>query len=431
MGRVAVTDAIAAIPPGDSLQRRPGQRRRAGDERNRGVASNDHFGVVVVSAPGSEIDVGPEVDLIKGALLYGDKVTVMSPLLTMLLRVEGLRDLKPNQVMALARRVAPYILPDDEAATLQHGLAEIESFLARLGSGRSPATRVLRGELDRRLESTRAMLAEGVNNLAECSGVTQLAGATSAGLLSIQSVDPGDAVDLIASCVIGAKLAERGELEEAPHSTQLVRTYVDRLGEHLRSGRDYLIFDRRTASLVDVGLKDGLFTTTPGPSARAAQAMTASGLLARLPTFPRASLDEVVDMRSEFAGPLTRFRASMVTAAKGFSVDAWDSSFADEVHEFWVETVAPAVQEINDGVRSDKSLTELAVGIVGTAKSAWPGLALVGAGLAGHAEAITVSGAAIGGVAPIVDALRDRNHRAGELRMKPFYFLYEVDTALA
>ncbi len=367
----------------------------------------------------------------KAALLYGDKVTAMSPLLTMLLRVEELGKLKPLELIELMRRVSPYLLPAGEGAAFVRGLEQIEKFLKPGGGGTPLTGRLVRSELRRRLEPARELLTEGVEDLAERSGVTELAAARSKGLLDIQSVDPGDALDLIASCLISAKLAERGENQESPHTNRLVGAYVERLAQHLEAGRNYLIFDRQTASLVEAGLKDGLFRAAPGPSGRAAQAMTASGLLARLPTFPLASLDEIIDIRKGLAGPLTHFRAAMVSAARDFSSEAWSAEFGDELHDLWVERVAPAVQEIDDEVRSNASLVEIAAGVAGTAKATLPGLSLIGAGLAGHAHALTLAGETAAVAVPLLDALRTRRRGASDLRLKPFYFLYSVDAALS
>jgi hypothetical protein len=67
--------------------------------------------MVVAANPGSLITVAPEQDLVKAALLYGDRVTLLSPVTTMLLRVEGLGHLSARQQIELARRVAPIVLP--------------------------------------------------------------------------------------------------------------------------------------------------------------------------------------------------------------------------------------------------------------------------------------------------------------------------------
>jgi hypothetical protein len=408
---------------------RRARERKQHDHRGRASAEISRFSVVVGAGAASSVDLRPEIELIKAALLYGDEVTVMSPLLTMLLRVEQLGNLGPEQIVELVRRVAPYLLPDDEAETLLNGMDQIDDLLRPSGD-RSGAGRIMRREVMRRLGPARALLADAVDGIARRSGVAELSRARSDGLLKVQSLDPGDALDLVASCAISAKLAESGQREESPHTARLVGTYVDRLAEHLEAGRAYLMFDNPTAGLVDAGLREGLFKAAPGPSGRAAQAMTASGLLARLPTFPQASVDEVIDIRADLDGPLSRFRAAMVSASRGFSIEPWDAAFEDELHDFWIETVSPAVQELGEEVRENSSLLATAAGIAGTAKATVPGLTLIGAGLASRTEALKLAGETAAVAVPLLDALRSRRRQAADLRMKPFYFLYAVDAAL-
>jgi len=47
--------------------------------------SDSRFRIVVASSPNGdgEVSVEPEIDLIKSALLYGDEVTLLSPVWTM------------------------------------------------------------------------------------------------------------------------------------------------------------------------------------------------------------------------------------------------------------------------------------------------------------------------------------------------------------
>ena len=56
----------------------------------------------------------------------------------------------------------------------------------------------------------------------------------------------------------------------------------------------------------------------------------------------------------------------------------------------------------------------------------FPGLAIVAAGLAGHAGAVAGLGSGISVAAPLLNALKDRASSAQEIRMRPFYFLYKL-----
>ena len=386
--------------------------------------------MVVAANPGSSVTIVPELDLLKAALLYGDKVTVLSPVTTMFLRVEGLQKFSPREQIELMRRVAPILMPAEDVPAFQDGIAEVDDFLRSTARGRSAGQQLLRTGLLQQFAPVQRMLSVAVQEVTDDAGIDQLARARSQGLLEIESADPGDAMDLLVSCILSAKLAQSGERNQDSHTDRIVETFVDKLSKHLSSGREYLIFDEPIANLTEAAIREGLFTPAKGPAGRCAQAMAASGLIGRLPTFPTATVDEVIDIRSELAPSLTQFRSAMVTVSKSFSSAAWETDFEDEVHDAWVESVLPAVESVDASVKDNSSLLSLATGLTGAANSAYPGLAIVGTGLVGHLGAVAAVGGVLAGLAPILQAVRDRKKTDSEIRMQPFYFLYAVDQAL-
>lgn len=389
------------------------------------------FRMVVAANPGSSISVAPELDLLKAALLYGDKVTLLSPVTTMFLRVEGLQKLSLREQIELMRRVAPILMPAEDVPAFQSGIEEVDDFLRSTARGGSTGEQLLRAGLLQKFAPVTRMLSEAVQEITDEAGIEQLARARAKGLLQIESADPGDAMDLLVSCILSAKLKETGEGNGDSHTDRIVETFVDKLSKHLSSGREYLIFDEPIANLTEAAIREGLFTPAKGPAGRCAQAMTASGLMGRLPTFPTVTVDEVIDIRSELAPSLTQFRSAMVTISKSFSSSPWETDFEDEVHDAWVESVLPAVESIDASVRDNSSLLTLATGITGAANTAYPGLAIVGTGLVGHLGAVSaIAGGALAGAAPILQAIRDQKKADSEIRMQPFYFLYAVYKAL-
>lgn len=395
------------------------------------TASPGTFRMVVAANPGSAISVAPELDLVKAALLYGDKVTLLSPVTTMFLRVEGLQGFSPRQQIELIRRVGPIITDPTEFAALESGLDQVDDFLRTSARGGGLGDQLLRAGLLKQFEPITRQLGDAVRELADQSGVDQLATARAKGLVQIENADPGDAMDLLVACIQSAKLAQSGQRLDDPHTDRIVETFVEKLSRHLSSGREYLIFDEPVASLTEAAIREGLFSPAKGPAGRSAQAMTASALVGRLPTFPNATVDEVIDIRSELAPSLIQFRSAMVTIAKTFTSSAWETDFEDEVHDAWVETVLPAVQAIDSSIQDNSSLLSLASGVIGAANASYPGLAIVAAGLLGHAGALALAGGAVSGAAPLLQALRDRQTAARDIRMQPFYFLYAVEQSLS
>lgn len=410
-------------------QRKKPGRTTAPSARHRPAAGT--FQMVVAANPGAELSVAPELDLVKAALLYGERVTLLSPITTMFLRIEGLQRFSARQQIQLIRRLAPVLTDADQHSQLEQGLGELDDFLRRSARSRSLGDQILRAGLLKQFEPMQQLIADAVRDMRTQIGIDQLAAARAKGLVQIENADPGDELDLLVSSVTAAKLAETGQRRDDPHTNRIADDFVGKLSKHLSSGREYLIFDESIANLTEAAIREGLFTPAKGPAGRSAQAMTASALMGRLPTFPSATVDEILDIRSELAPALAQFRGAMVTVASSFTIAPWESNFEDEVHDAWVGTVLPAVEAIDSSIRENRSILLLATGVAGAINTSLPGLAIVAAGLLGHAGAATALGGAISGGVPLLQALRDRRAATLTVRMQPFYFLYATERGLA
>lgn len=385
--------------------------------------------MVVAAHPGPEITVEPELDLVKAALLYGSEVILLSPVTTMFLAVEEWGHFSIDEQIGLIRRLAPYLIDDPEKVpAFEQGIDRVVPLLKAKGGGfqATMRRRVAREKLRPAMDG----VTEAVGLLSGQASMEKLKRARAEGLLKIESANPADASELIADCVISAKLREAGSDRDSELIGRMVATFVSALAAHLSAGRDYLIIDESVASLTRAGIEAGLFTPGSGAAGRSAQAMTASGLMARLPTFPEATVDEILDIREELADPLGHFRGAMVSIAKTFSKQPWETDFEDCVHDAWVETVYPALLEIKAAIEERRSLLSMAADVAGAAKSGLPGVGIVAAGMAGHAEAVTVAGGAASAGATLLEALRSRTTSAARIKMQPFYFLYGLNQSL-
>jgi len=312
------------------------KRKRPEVKASSRTAPADTFRVVVAAAPNGSLTIAPELELIKAALLYGDAVTVLSPVTTMLLRVSDLGRFDVQKQIGLIQRIAPYLMDAGEAAQFDSG---VEQMLASLRKGRGRLTRedlILRGLLAQQISPIGNELAGVVEGLLENAGFNQLARARKEGMVEFESCDPGDDLDLIASCVIMAKLAETGQTPDEPRMESILDVFFGRLSVYLSSGRDYLLFDEQLASLMESAISLGLVRPAQGPTARSAQAMGASGLMGRLPTFPDATVDEVLDIRSDLDPLVANLRSAIVTVSRTFTSRPWESSFRDELHDSWL-----------------------------------------------------------------------------------------------
>ncbi len=333
----------------------------------------------------------------------------------MFLGVESWAQASLETQIQLIRKVGPYLSTDASSVeTLDEMLRNADS------RGRAKIRQRFKPTLDTLGIELRKISADG--------GVDALSEARAKGLLKIEAVNPGTAIDLIAQCMITASLHEEGKTNS--ETKALVDTFLGKLSDRLSSGREYLILDEEVANLTRAAIAARVLTPARGPAGRSAQAMIASGLMAKLPTFPDATVDEVLDIRSELAPALTQFRAAMVTLSKSFTDPAWETGFEDEVHDAWVESVNPALAAIDESVQENKSLLTRATDVTGAVRGMSPGLGIFGAGAVGHEPVTTVAGGAAAVAGAALQAFRKRSSDSREIKMQPFYFLYALNRGL-
>ena len=240
---------------------RRGRQRAHGTGPKRG----DELRIVVAASPGGELSVRREVDLAKAALVYGDKVVLLSPATTMVATVESFASFSLEQQLSLIKKVAPYLTDDPDLTVLQSTVEQIEQSLDR--NRRSPGFTKVRSQLSSLLTPCFAPIAATVTGVLIEAGVDELALARKRHVIEIDRTDSRDTVEFLASCVISAKLAESGEKQGNPQTDQIVASFVKKLSRHLSSGSEYLVFDEAVASLVDAAVREGVFQPATAPKA--------------------------------------------------------------------------------------------------------------------------------------------------------------------
>ncbi len=276
------------------------------------------------SALPSDLAVG--LPLVKAALLYGDRVTLCSPAASLLAR---LRDHAPT---ALGDRLDVLAgLADDL------GLGDGPARLSAVSGSSHVDPVAVRATVDGWWRRYRRLLAEAVVE----SGLDALAPAVAAGRLTIETLGVG-------------AVARPSDFAEAA-----AETYAAVVAEAVARGHTTPILDGPTAD----GLRDAVAEGRVGVSEPRVQRARNGGLaghvLQTLPLFDRATVAEVLDIRSDLDAALARFRAAVDEFADEVAAAAWDPDFAVEADRVYRRRVAPAVAEIEDAVSSVGYLREL------------------------------------------------------------------------
>ncbi|MDP9363098.1 MAG: hypothetical protein M3Q10_02500 [Chloroflexota bacterium] len=363
---------------------------------------------------GGEVSLSEDIRLLKPALLYADAVTLYSPGAVMLTAASNLTRLDAAGRMSFLRQIYP-ILEPDRAPVL---LALLDGYrrLEKQKRGRSQEELLAYLQLRPRLEKLKVEidrvwaddLVPKVEQLLKSAGADQLLLAVSQGLLQVDPLLEGD----------------QGFDKDA-----VIEAFVARVAQVLSERGTYPLFDGQTGTLVRHGIAEGLFRTAPLSRERGKQVAVASDLMARLPAFPKATVAEILDIRTELEAPLVRFRAAMIELGKLVEAAAFEEGFADQVDELFRVKVEPALLEIEEQVQANSYLRALIGEIVGDSRTLLTGILGVGIAHAADVPQLVAAGAAAGQAT--AKAAWEKRARGRKLSEHELYFLYRTEQLLA
>lgn len=137
---------------------------------------------------------------------------------------------------------------------------------------------------------------------------------------------------------------------------QQVAWFRDRLTQALSDPGSHVLLDEVTTEFLrgSGDYPDGLPAVAGARSRRSA---VGTGLVERLPTFPDAPMNHVLEARDELARGRARYRASAKSLAEKLQSSALDATLPSEIDELWNDEVRPSL----DDLRSTASKTRIAV----------------------------------------------------------------------
>lgn len=136
----------------------------------------------------------------------------------------------------------------------------------------------------------------------------------------------------------------------------IAKTVVEVVDE----GKTYPLFDDLTGNIVGRAVRERLILPTPAAKRRSKHGGLSGDLLQRLPMFEKAGISEVLDVREQLSGDLGAFREAVADSAATIESASWEvERFAEEAELVFRETVAPAVDRIQQRVEEDAYLKKL------------------------------------------------------------------------
>lgn len=372
-------------------------------------------------------DFARELDLVKAALLYADRVRLCSVGASFVSGLDDLGRMPLDGKLAAVRRFLPMVEPGATPAQLENAYELMEAVRGGRGAGRGH-----HGPRDafagrRVLERGWAAIKNLVQEQYRDVGAEGFREALRSGLVELHPFEHINEERILDMGVAAARGTPRDE-DAAMSPDAVFGEYRARILEAVGNGGTYPLFDDLTGDIVGEAVREGLILPSQGAVARSRHGGLSGDLLRRLPLFERATVPEVLDIREELSEHLDAFREAVAGFAGTIAPASWDEDFAEEAERVFWERVAPAVGRIERAVEENRDLRQLSFRFgppmaVGGASSLG---AFVGGGSVIASLAILAAGVAAGAYQGAA-AVRDRR-RAVEGNQ--LYFYYRAGTLL-
>ena len=281
------------------------------------------FTVAAMADP-VNLNIDQEMTYIKIALLYADKINIISPLAHLYLQLTDARHSKNElQAMKIFDKLKPYIFSYDEieGQRCYDVIDEMRSLISK------PQYRIAPKRMK---DEVRVMLRQFIN---EINSILD-------GMLGAANIDSLKL--LVKHKRINILNFERNFVD----SDDFVQEFFSKLVDSLHNS--YPLFDAECANLISCAIREGIIEVSDFDKRRSAHAGLAQDLMIRLPSLEFAPVDEILDIRKVLDKSLTRFRAKMVQFSSGIESIPGDKNFDAECEELYVKEVLPALLEIEE-----------------------------------------------------------------------------------
>jgi hypothetical protein len=374
---------------------------------------------------GGFFDFERELDLLKAALLYADRVRMCSVGASFMSGLDDLSNMSLDGKLAVIRKYLPVVEPGATPEQLERTYELMESVKgARGGSGRrgfSPQARL----------AARQLINQGWSRI-EGRVRQEYRGVGAEGFreaLRTRLVELHPFAHISAEKILDMGMAADQGLGDVIDSDEIYDEYLDGVLDAVGNGGTYPLFDDLTGDIVGEAVRNGIILPSEGAVARGKHGGLSGGLLRRLPLFERATIPEVLDVREELAEHLSAFREAVAGYAEAIGPASWSEGFAEEADRVFREKVAPAVDRIERAVENNRDLRELTYrfGPPMVAGGSIPSIsAFVGTGSVLTSVALLAAGLTVGAYQ---GAAAHRIKRK-ELEGNQLYFYYRAGTEL-
>jgi hypothetical protein len=414
------------------------KRQRQRENKARRLAGPD-LHVKVAHAGG---DLRSAADLVKPAILYADKVTIYSPAASLLRSVEGLAQVTDPveraaflvQLMDQVPGIAGDLEVPPEFLDVMRGMTALPRPLMRramrAGGVASADIDELYAQIDGLQSIWDEQMPEAMTKARDSVGAGDLWVAIDRGAVEVADITEGRGHQAVAESVQAA--ASRGARPVSDTLTdEIIGSLVKRIVEMVTESSSFPLFDPHSAGLFKALEREAGVNPSPLAMRQGKEVDAAARFMGFLPYFADLPMDEVIDLRDELRGPLTRFRGAMSSIGRDLEARQIDPAFPAEVEAAWRSEVAPALLEIEEALASHGFLREAVSTAIGS-----PRRIIADAGVAfaaTHVEQLSLSGllaAAATAAVPALDiaaqSLKATRQARADAETQSFYFLHRL-----
>jgi hypothetical protein len=390
--------------------------------------------VALATSPQPDFNRALEHDLAlaKAALLYADEVEMVGLGVSLLekLRLEAGGEAGLFGILRSLDDEALAYVQGPDADKFPEGWREQFDRFMKADMERLSRTQPARAAQLRTMRQQMAGLSEGmrpyVDEILDASGSTELARAVEAKVIRIADLN----MDL-------STLFRQQDVRSAESDEQL-QLWLDTLVARMADPRVRLLFDQDSAGLVQAMFDEGKLASNPSGVRLATQAALGAGLVSRLPAFPQARMDELLDMRKELASPLTLYRGAVVRYSRQLPT-ALGNTLDFEIQQLWESDVQPAIEILKDELADHGLVREMArsVNARDIRMFAWTSATSMAVGSVTDIGALVATAvtAASHGVPLLadtaLDAIRTKQQADRDGQRREFYYLYEANRRLS
>lgn len=379
------------------------------------------FHITIGTAGADPPTLEPDIHMVKAALLYADKVRLCSAHYSTWIFLLSMKDASLEDLIAQTYEIEEMIphmfsTPEEIATELFRSRLVRQSLQSKNPTAKDLQ---LRDDLKKLNAQQYEEFTRQWPSLDVESAAKEFESAVNAGLLEIHRFRLMESENIGAS-QLGGTFNQTVERIADEFTGTIMRTVSD--------SSTYPLFDDGTGTIVRAGLDVGALSPTLTRISQAKQTQLAADVLRKLPLFDNASMNEILDIRRDIDQYLVRFRSAIMKYADRIRSASWDEEFSEEAEELFHREIEPAVLDVEDAVKSNRSLFELATRKI-VEKPALTGS--IFSFIVSQLSALpTIAGVAmsigVGTATAIYDAVREAKHETRSIGQNQLYFYYRA-----